>query len=69
MTKYSDFFHKLRKEFDVEKTKMCYKETYPKETKENVNLVTLGKRSPFPPPTAKVPTSRGEALAFLQGRL
>jgi len=45
VTKYLDFFHKLRKKFDVEKTELCYKGAYPKETKENVNLVTLDKRS------------------------
>ena len=37
------------KEFDEERKKMSYKETSPKERKENVNLVTLGKRSPFSP--------------------
>ena len=46
---------------------MSYKETSPKETKENVSLVTLGKRSPFSPSVAKVIASREETLGFLQG--
>ena len=54
------------KDFDEE---MSYKETSPKETKENVNLVTLGKRSPFSLPTSKELASREETLASLQGSL
>ena len=69
VTKYSYFFHKLRKKFDVKKTRMCHKETFPKETKEDVNLVTLGKRSPFSLPATKDLACREEALAYLQGSL
>ena len=57
------------KEFEEERKKMSYKETSPKETKENVNLVTLGKRSPFSLPAAKELAFREETLASLQGSL
>ena len=57
------------KEFEEERKNMSYKETSPKETKENVNLVTLGKRSPFSLPAAKELASREEALASFQGSL
>ena len=50
------------KEFDEERKKVSYKDTSPKETKDNVNLITLGKRSPFSTSPAKV-------LAYLQGSL
>ena len=69
VTEYSDFFHKLRKKFDVKKTEMCHKETFPKETKEDVNLVTLDKKSLHSPPAAKVLASREETLATLQDSL
>ena len=66
LTKYSDVFHKLRRNFDVKETKMCHKETFPKETKDDVNLVTLDKESLHSPPVAEVITSREETLATLQ---
>ena len=69
MTKYSDFFHKLRKEFDVRKPKMCHKVTFPKETKEDANLVTLDKKSLHSPPAAKVLASKEETVATLQDSL
>ena len=50
VNKYSDFFHKLRKKFDMRKTEKYPKETFPKETKEDFNLVTLDKESPHSPP-------------------
>ena len=56
VTKYSDFFHKLRKKFDVEK-------------REDVNLVTLDKRSLLSPPATEVLVSREETLASLQDSL
>ena len=43
--------------------------SYHHKAKENVNLVSLGKRSPFSPSAAKVLVSREEALASLQGSL
>ena len=69
VTKYSDFFYKLRREFAVRKLEMCHKEKFPKETKEDVNLVTLDKESPHSPPTVEVLTSREETLALLQDSL
>ena len=69
MTKYLDFLHKLRKKFDVKKTKMCHKETFPKKTKEDVDLVTLDKESLHSPPAAEVLASGEETLATLQGGL
>ena len=69
VTKYSDFFHKLRKNFDVRKIEMCHKETFPKETKEDFNLVTLDKNSLHSPPTAKVLASREDTLATFQDSL
>ena len=67
MTKYSDFFHKLRKKFDVRRPGMCHKEKFPKETKEDFILVTLEKESLHSPPAIEVLASRGETLASLQG--
>ena len=69
MTKYLDLFHKLRKKFDVRKPDMCHKETCPKETKEDVNLVTLDKKSLHSPPAVEVLTSGEETLASLQDSL
>ena len=46
------------KGFEEKKKNKSYKETSPKETKENVNLVTLGKRSTFPLSAAKELASR-----------
>ena len=67
MTKYSDFFHKLRKEFEVRKLEMCHKVTFPKE--EDVNLVTLDKKSLHSPPAAEVLAFGEETLASLQDSL
>ena len=69
VTKYSYFFHKLRKKFDVKKTEMGHKETFPKETKEDVILVTLDKKSLHSPPAAGVLASREETIAILQDGL
>ena len=69
VTKYSDLFHNLRKKFDMEKIELCYKEASPKETKDNINLVTLNKRSLLSPPVAEVLLSREETLAYLQSSL
>ena len=69
VTKYSDFFHKLRKKFDVKKIDMCHKKTFPKGTKEDVNLVTMDKRSLHSPPAAEVLASGEETLASLQDSL
>ena len=69
VTKYSDFFHKLRKKYNVRKTEMCHKETFPKETKEDAILVTLDKESLHSPPAAKALVSGGETLASLQDSL
>ena len=66
VTKYSDLFHKLRRKFDVKETYMCHKETFPKETREDVILVTLDKRSLHSPPAAEVLASREETLETLQ---
>ena len=66
VTKYSDLFHKLRKEFDVRKPEMCHKVTFPKE---DVNLVTLHKNSLHLPPATEVLASREETLALLQDSL
>ena len=66
VTKYSDLFHKLRKKFDVRKQEICHKETFPKETKEDVILVTLDKGSLHSSPVEKVITSGEETLATLQ---
>ena len=52
VTKYSYLFHNLRNKFDVRKPEMCPKETFPKETKEDVILVTLDKKSLHSPPAA-----------------
>ena len=54
VNKYSYLFHKLKKEFDVRKPEMCHKVTFPKEAKENFNLVTLDKKSLHSPPVAEV---------------
>ena len=43
---------------------MCHKVTFPKE--EDVNLVTLDKKSLHSPPAAEVLASGEETLAFLQ---
>ena len=67
--KYSDLFHKLRNNFDERKPEMYPKETFPKETKEDVILVTLDKESLHSPPGAEVLASREETLATLQGGL
>ena len=56
VTNYSDFFHKLRKKFDMRKPEMYHKEKFPKEIKEDVNLFTLYKKSLLSPTTAKVLT-------------
>ena len=64
VTKYSDLFHNLRKKYDVEKTEMCYKETFPKE--EAINLVTLDKRSLHSRLAAEVLASGEETLAPFQ---
>ena len=69
MTKYSYFFHKLRKKFDMKKTELCYKGASPKGTKENVNLVTLDKRSLLSPPAAEVLVFGEETLSSLHGSL
>ena len=66
VTKYSDLFHKLRKKFNVKKIEMCHKEEFPKETKEDVILVTLDKESLHSPPAAEVLVSREETLSSLQ---
>ena len=66
MTKYSYLFHKLREEIDVRKLEMCHKVKFPKETKENVNRVTLDKKSLHPPPAAEVLTSKEKTLSSLQ---
>ena len=67
VTKYSDFFHKFRNKFDVKKTEMCYKETFPKE--EDVNLVTLDKKSLHSPPAAELLAPGEETFASLQDSL
>ena len=67
VTKYSNFFHKLRKKFDMKKIEMCHKVTFPKE--EDVNLVTLDKKSLHSPPVAEVLASREETIATLQDSL
>ena len=67
VTKYSDFFHKLRKEFYGRKPEMCHKVTFPKE--EDVNLVTLDKDSLHSPPATEVLTSREETLTNFQNSL
>ena len=69
VTKYLDFFHKLRRKFDVRKLEMCHKETFPKETKEDFNLVTLDKRSLLSPPAIEVLASKEETLPTLQDSL
>ena len=46
---------------------MCQKVTFRKE--EDVNLVTLDKKSLHSPPAAEVLASREETLATLQGGL
>ena len=45
VNKYSYLFHKLRKKFDVKKIENGYKQAFPEETKEDVILVTLDKKS------------------------
>ena len=66
VTKYSDFFHKLRKKFYIIKPKICHKETFPKEIEEDVNLVTPDKESLNSSSATEVLISRGETLASLQ---
>ena len=48
---------------------MCHKEKFPKETKEDVNLVTLDKESLNSPPVVEVLASSEETLANLQDSL
>ena len=48
---------------------MCHKVKFPKETKEDVNLVTLDKKSLHSPPAAEVLASGEETLATLQDSL
>ena len=69
VTKYLYFFHKLRMKFNGRKPEMCHKETFPKETKEDVILVTLGKESLHSPPTVEVLASEEETLATFQDSL
>ena len=69
VTKYSHFFHKLRNKFDVKKKDMSRKETLRKETKEDVIVFTLDKRSPHSPLAAEVLASREETLETLQDSL
>ena len=58
VTKYSNFFHNLRKKFYVRKPEICCKETFPKEIKGDVNLITLDKKSLHSPQAAKVLASK-----------
>ena len=53
----------MRKKFDVKKTEMCQKETFPKE--RVVNLVNLDKNSLHSPPVAEVLESGEENFASL----
>ena len=53
----------------MRRRQVSHKETSPKETKENVNLVTVDKRSLFSPPIAEVLVSGEETLASLQSSL
>ena len=69
VTKYLDLFHKLRNNFDARKPEMCHKETFPKETKEDVFLVTLEKGSLHSPPAVEVLASGEETLALFQDSL
>ena len=48
---------------------MCHKEKFAKETKEDVNLVTLDKKSLHSPLAAEVLASGEEMLAYFQGNL
>ena len=43
---------------------MCYKEAFPKETREDFNLFTLDKESLHSPPAAEVLASEEEALTM-----
>ena len=67
VTKYSNLFHNLRKEFDGRKLEMCHKVTFPEE--EDFILVTLEKKTLHSPPVAKVLASGEETLATLQDSL
>ena len=63
LTKYSYFYHKLRKKFDMRQREICHKDTFPKETKEDAILITLDRESLHSPPAAEVLVFGGETLS------